>query len=95
MYSQDKISIALKVYHQCGAVTANIRVLSYPTRRSLYTCIANEGVTKSERKSLKLINMVENPRNPSVEAILSRKFFRSYSLIRILRNYGLRLGICR
>lgn len=67
MYSQDKISIALKVYHQCGSVSATIRILGYPTRRALYTWIANEGVTKPERKSLKLINTVEHPRNPSVE----------------------------
>ena len=67
MYSQDKISIALKVYHQCGSVSATIRILGYPTRRALYTWIANEGVTKPERKSLKLINTVEHPRNPSVK----------------------------
>ena len=67
MYSQDKISIALKVYHQCGSVSATIRILGYPTRRALYTWIANKGVTKPERKSLKLINTVEHPRNPSVE----------------------------
>ncbi|MCI8403236.1 MAG: helix-turn-helix domain-containing protein, partial [Lachnospiraceae bacterium] len=27
MYSQDKINIALQVYHQCGSVTNTIRVL--------------------------------------------------------------------
>lgn len=32
MYSQDKIKVALKVYHQCGSVTTTIRVLGYPTR---------------------------------------------------------------
>ena len=67
MYSQDKISIALKVYHQCGSITTTIRVPGYPTRRALYTWIANEGVTKPERKSLKLINTAEYPRNPSIE----------------------------
>lgn len=43
MYSQDKIDVALKVFHQCGSVTTTIRVLGYPTRRALYTWIANEG----------------------------------------------------
>ena len=50
MYSQDKIDVALKVFHQCGPVTTTIRVLGYPTRRALYTWIANEGSAKSERK---------------------------------------------
>lgn len=47
MYSQDKIDVALKVFHQCGSVTTTIRVLGYPTRRALYTWIANEGSAKS------------------------------------------------
>ena len=52
MYSQDKINIALQVYHQCGSVTNTIRVLGYPTRRALYTWIENEGVQKTPRKVL-------------------------------------------
>ena len=67
MYSQEKISIALKVYHRCGSVTTIIRALGYPTRRALYTWIANEGVIILERKSLKLINTTEHPRKPSIE----------------------------
>lgn len=67
MYSQDKIDIALKVYHQCGTVTTTIRVLGYPTRRTLYTWIANEGAIKPERKPLKRINTAEHPRNPPIE----------------------------
>lgn len=42
MYSQDKIDIALQVYHQCESVTEIIRVLGYPTRRFLYTWIEND-----------------------------------------------------
>lgn len=67
MYSQDKIDVALKVYHQCESVTTTIRVLGYPTRRALYMWITNEGAVKPERKSLKLVNMAEHPRNPSIE----------------------------
>ena len=67
MYSQDKIDVALKIYHQCGSVTTTIRVLGYPTRRALYTWIANEGSVKPERKPLKLVKMAEHPRNPPVE----------------------------
>lgn len=61
MYSQDKIDVALKVFHQCGSVTTTIRVLGYPTRRALCTWIANEGSGKSERKPLKLVNTAEHP----------------------------------
>lgn len=67
MYSQDKIDAALRVYHQCGSVTTTKRVLCYPTRRTLYTWIANEGAAKPERKPLKYINTAEHPRNSSVE----------------------------
>lgn len=67
MYSQDKIDIALKVYHQCGSVTTTIRVLGYPTRRTLYTWITNEEAVKPERKPLKRINTAEHPRNPPIE----------------------------
>ena len=67
MYPQDKIDIALKVYHQCGSVSTTIRVLGYPTRRALYTWIAKEGAVKPDRKPLELVNTAEHPRNPSVE----------------------------
>ena len=74
MYSQDKIDVALKVFYPCGSVTTTIRALGDPTRRALYTWIANEGSVKSERKPLELVNTPEHPRNPpvkvKVEAIL-------------------------
>ena len=64
MYSQDKIDIALQVYHQCGSVTETIRVLGYPTRRALYTWIENEGMPKSLRKEAIHVNTAGHPRNP-------------------------------
>ena len=68
MYSQEKIDVALKVYHlQCGSVTTTIRVLDYPTRRALYTWIANEGAARTERKPLNNIHTAEHPRNHSIE----------------------------
>ena len=91
MYSQDKISIALKVYHQCASVSAAIRILGYPTRRGLYTWIANEVVTKPERKSLKLINTVEHPQNPSVEVkmnAIQRCFELGESVKSVSENIG-------
>ena len=67
MYSQYKIDIALKVYHQYRLVTTTIRVLHYPTRQALYTWIDNEGAIKPERKPLELANTTEHPINPPVE----------------------------
>lgn len=67
MYSQDKINIALQVYHQCSSVTNTIRMLEYPTRRALYTWIENEGVQKPPRKVLDNTNTASHPRNPPVE----------------------------
>lgn len=67
MYSQDKINIALQVYHQCGSVTDAIRMLGYPTRRALYTWIENEGIPKAPRKPLDNTNTTAHPRNPPIE----------------------------
>ena len=79
MYSQDKINVALKVYHQCGSVTTTIRILGYPTRRALYTWIADEGVARPERKPLKLTNTAEHPRNPSVDVKMNA-IYRCFEL---------------
>ena len=67
MYSQEKIDIALQVYHQCGSVTNTIRIRGYPTRRAPYTWSENEGVQKSPRKVLDNTNTVAHPRNPPIE----------------------------
>lgn len=67
MYSQDKIDIALQVYHQCGFVTNTIRMLGYPTRETLYTWIGHEDATKASRKPLDNINTMAHPRNPPIE----------------------------
>ena len=67
MYSQDKINIALQVYHQCGSVTNTIRMLGYPTRRTLYTWIENESIPKAPRKPLDNIHTTAHPRNPPIE----------------------------
>ncbi|ANU47181.1 hypothetical protein ADH76_31265 [Enterocloster clostridioformis] len=67
MNSQDKIDIALQVYHQSGYVTNTIRMLGYPTRRALYTWIENEGVQKPPRKALDNTNTAAHPRTPPVE----------------------------
>jgi transposase InsO family protein/transposase-like protein len=67
MYSQEKIDTALQVYRQCKSITKTIHILGYPTARTLYTWIENEGKIKPERKKLNTINTAEHPRNPTVE----------------------------
>ena len=42
MYSNEQKDIALRIYHQTESVTETIRILGYPTRRNLYTWIAEE-----------------------------------------------------
>ena len=94
MYSQDKINVALKVYHQCGSVTTTIRVLGYPTRRALYTWIANEGAAKPERKPLKLMNTAEHPRNPSVEVKMNA-IHRCFELGESIKSVSEDIGYTR
>jgi len=67
LYSKEKIAATLKIYHQCGSVTTTVRILGYPTKRAFYTWIANDGVSKPEHKSFKLINSLEHPHNPLIE----------------------------
>ena len=94
MYSQDKIEIALKVYHQCGSVTTTIRVLGYPTRRALYTWIANEGTVKPKRKSLQLVNTAEHPRNPPVEVKMNA-IHRCFELGESIKSVSEDIGYTR
>jgi transposase-like protein len=67
MYSQEKIGIALNLYYQCRSVTKTVRTLGYPTKKTLYVWVHNEGKPKKQRKALELINTKSHPRNPSVE----------------------------
>lgn len=94
MYSQDKIDVALKVFHQCGSVTTTIRVLGYPTRRALYTWIANEGSAKSERKPLKRVNTAEHPRNPPVEVKMDA-IHRCFELGESIKSVSEAIGYTR
>ncbi len=94
MYSQEKIEIALKVYHQCGSVTTTIRVLGYPTRRALYTWIANEGTVKPKRKSLQLVNTAEHPRNPPVEVKMNA-IHRCFELGECIKSVSEDIGYTR
>ena len=94
MYSQEKIDIALKVYHQCGSVTTTIRVLGYPTRRALYTWIANEGTVKPKRKSLQLVNTAEHPRNPPVEVKMNA-IHRCFELGESIKSVSEDIGYTR
>lgn len=67
MYFQEKVDIALKLYHQCGSVTKTVQTLEYPTKKALYGWIYDESKPKKQRKVLELINTKTHPRNPPIE----------------------------
>lgn len=94
MYSQDKIDVALKVYHQCGSLTTTIRTLGYPTRRALYTWIANDSTVEHKRKPLKLVNTAKNPRNPSAEVKMD-EIHRCFELGESIKSVSEDIGYTR
>ena len=49
MYSKEQKNIALRIYHQTESVTETIRILGYPTRRNLYTWIAEENTPQKKQ----------------------------------------------
>jgi len=71
VYSYEKKSIALKVFHQTNSVSETIRTLGYPTRRQLYSWINDENLPSKERKPLpRIANSPEHPRNPPLDVKL-------------------------
>ncbi len=71
MYSKEQKDIALRIYHQTESVTETIRILGYPTRRNLYTWIAEENTPPKTRKEYPVIdNPPDHPRNPPLEVKL-------------------------
>ena len=71
MYSYEKKSIALKVFHQTNSVSETIQILGYPTRRQLYSWIDDENLPSKERKPLpRIANSPEHPRNPPLDVKL-------------------------
>ena len=68
MYSKEQKDIALRIYHQTESVTETIRILGYPTRRNLYTWIAEENTPPKTRKEYPVINNPpDHPRNPPLD----------------------------
>ena len=67
MYSKEQIKDALDQYYGSKSVTKTVRILGYPTRRTLYNWINNKDTPKDKRKKTVFINTEQNPRNPSVE----------------------------
>ena len=62
VYSYEKKSIALKVFHQTNSVSETIRIWGYPTRRQLYSWIDDENLPSKERKPLpRIANSPEHP----------------------------------
>ena len=80
MYSKEQKDIALRIYHQTESVTETIRILGYPTRRNLYTWIAEENTPPKTRKEYPVINnSPDHPRNPPLEVKLDA-IHRCYEL---------------
>lgn len=80
MYSKEQKDIALRIYHQTESVTETIRILGYPTRRNLYTWIAEENTPPKTRKEYPVIdNPPDHPRNPPLEVKLDA-IHRCYEL---------------
>ena len=80
MYSKEQKDIALRIYHQTESVTETIRILGYPTRRNLYTWIAEENTPPKTRKEYPVINNPpDHPRNPPLEVKLNA-IYRCYEL---------------
>lgn len=80
MYSKEQKDIALRIYHQTESVTETIRILGYPTRRNLYTWIAEENTPPKTRKGYPVINNPpDHPRNPPLEVKLDA-IHRCYEL---------------
>ena len=80
MYSKEQKDIALRIYHQTESVTETIRILGYPTRRNLYTWIAEENTTPKTRKEYPVIDHPpDHPRNPPLEVKLDA-IHRCYEL---------------
>lgn len=80
MYSKEQKDIAIRIYHQTESVTETIRILGYPTRRNLYTWIAEENTPPKTRKEYPVINNPPvHPRNPPLEVKLDA-IHRCYEL---------------
>ena len=80
MYSKEQKNIALRIYHQTESVTETIKILGYPTRRNLYTWIAEENTPPKIRKEYPVIdNPPDHPRNPPLEVKLDA-IHRCYEL---------------
>ena len=73
MYSKDQKDIALRIYHQTESVTETIRILGYPTRRNLYTWIAEENILPKTRKEYPVIDDIKGCmiKNGSLGALMS------------------------
>ncbi len=53
MYSRIKRMKAMKLYSETGSVTEVIRVLGYPTRRTLYNWLEEDGIQGGENNAFR------------------------------------------
>lgn len=91
MFSQEEINTALKMYHQCRSVTKTIRILGYPTRRTMYWWIEKEGKKKPPRKEMSPTNTIVHAPNLSVDVkmdAISRCFELGESVKSVAEEIG-------
>ena len=88
MYSKEQKDIALRIYHQTESVTETIRILGYPTRRNLYTWIAEENTPPKTRKEYPVID------NPPLEVKLNA-IHRCYELGENIKHVSEDIGYSR
>ena len=60
MYSYEKKSIALKVFHQTNSVSETIRILGYPTRRQLYSWIDDENLPSKDANHYLVLQILQS-----------------------------------
>ena len=69
----NKRILHLRIYHETESVIETIRILGYPTRRNLYTWIAEKKYPRPKQgKNTPVIdNPPDHPRNPPLEVKLN------------------------
>lgn len=79
MYSKEQKDIALRIYHQTESVTETIRILGYPTRRNLYTWIAEENTPPKTRKEYPVIDNPPDHRKRQIIMQLDTRLLQPFA----------------
>lgn len=95
MYSKQQKLRALQLYHQTESVSETIRILGYPTRKSLYNWIYEEAHPVKIRKEYPVTdNPPDHPRNPPLDVKLNA-LHRCYELGENIKYVSKDIGYSR